>query len=87
MFVSHAWFYSSTTLLNRRKVTWSHIFAGIGGIFYPSANSWDQAVDPVAAGFNTQLAPYATLECEIHVWDMSVYREVSVTFYITSVIS
>lgn len=63
-----------------RKMWWRNPGAGVGsnGTLYPTTNSWSYTTDATYGLYSSQVKPYSLVECEIHIYDMSAYRTVSI---------
>lgn len=74
---------SSIYYAENRRVAWRNPGAFIGGVFNPTSNSWNYAVDSRSGAYGTTggLIPYSLLDCNIRVSGMSGYdRLVSVRY-------
>lgn len=62
-----------------KVVYWRNPGADIGGVLYPTTNTWSYSTDSTYAYYYSSLPPYAILDCTVRISGMTAYRNISVT--------
>lgn len=63
-----------------REVYYTNQYAGLKKYEHPNSNAWSYAVNPATyARYNPEVPPFTRLSCDIHITNMSAYREIWVT--------
>lgn len=61
-----------------RVVYWRNPGAVVGGVLYPTSNSWSYSTNPEYGTWSSFYPPYSLLDCRVRVSGMSAYRDISV---------